>query len=520
MPVPRRSGAPLQQISIVQPAARGLNKQMATTILGPEWAVTASNAIFDTSARLAARQGWLNQTTTPITGTPSISQLHELVKLDGTTQVISAANNHLYLGISAPADITGTATVTANNWQFINFNGKCYGFQQGVTPVVYDGATSFANLVATDAGTVPNGNCAIVHSGRIWATNADRQTISYSALLDPTKWATASGAGVVDMTSVWPGDMDTIQAMAFYNGRMIVWGKNRIVIFGDSTGSPLGINPNNLYVVDTVIGVGCVARDSVQQIEGGDILFLSASGLESLQRVVIEKSNPLTNLSRNVRDYLALNLVGADLSQLRSVYSPENAFYLLSIPTSGIVFCFSTILRMEDGSLRVTEWNNFVPTAMFRSLDTNVYASLGAATGGKIGKYSGYQDIGNSYTFQYQSGWMNAGDEIAQYFKILKSVSALLYTSASTNITFNWAFDFVPPNYSQGIVLSSPGASDWNIMQYGIDGWSGGLALQDLVIATQGYGQYIQIGVQASINGADVALQQFNLYAKIGRMAR
>src|SRR6185503_1342394 len=397
--------------------------------------------------RLAARQGWLNQTTATITGAPSISQLHELVKLDGSTQTIASAGNKLYLGISTPADITGTATVTANNWQFVNFIGKCYGFQQGMTPIVYDGSTSFANLAATDSGTVPKGNCALVHSGRIWASDSDLHTIKYSGLLAPTEWNPSStcGPGSIDMTSVWPGDTDTIQALAFYNGRMIVFGKNRIVIYADSTGSPLGINPNNLYVVDTVIGVGCIARDSVQQIEGGDILFLSASGLESLQRVVLEKSNPLNNLSRNVRDYLALNLVGADKTQIRSVYSPENAFYLLSIPTSGLVFCFSTITRMEDGSLRATEWDNFVPTAMFRSLDTNLYASLGTLTGGQIGKYSGYQDNGGSYTFQYSSGWMNAGDEIAPYFKILKSVAALLWISAQADVTFTWAFDFVPP---------------------------------------------------------------------------
>jgi hypothetical protein len=493
---------------------------MATTLLGPEWAVQASNAVFDTSARLAARKGWLNQTTTPITGNPTIEQLHELVKLDGTTQTIAAAGNKLYLGISTPADITGTATVTANNWQFVNFTGKCYGFQQGMTPIVYDGTTTFANLAVSDGGTLPTGNCAVVHSGRIWAANSDYQTISYSALLDATKWAAASGAGTIDMTSVWPQGTDVITGLAFYNGRMIVFGKNRIVIYADSTGSPLGINPNNLYVVDTVVGTGCIARDSIQQIEGGDILFLSTSGVESLQRVVIQKSNPLNNLSRNVRDYLALNLTGADLTKIRSVYSPENAFYLLSIPTSGLVLCFSTIIRMEDGSLRVTEWDNFVPTAMIRSLDTNLYAGLGTMTGGKIGKYSGYQDDGGSYTFQYQSGWMNAGDDIAQYYKILKSVAALLWISAEADVTFTWAFDFIPPVYSQGITLTSPGASEWNVMQWGIDDWSGGMALQDLIVATSGYGQYLQIGLQANIDGADVALQQFNLYTKIGRLAR
>src|SRR6185503_259676 len=111
-------------------------------------------------------------------------------------------------------------------------------------------------------------------------------------------------------------------------------------------------------------------------------------------------------------------------------------------------------------------------------------------------------------------------DEIAPYFKILKSVAALLWISAQADVTFTWAFDFVPPVYSQGITLMSPGASEWGIMEYGIDEWSGGMALQDLIVSTSGYGQYLQIGLQADINGADVALQQFNLYTKIGRMAR
>src|SRR6185312_3146097 len=90
------------------------------------------------------------------------------------------------------------------------------------------------------------------------------------------------------------------------------------------------------------------------------------------------------------------------------------------------------------------------------SLDSNIYASLGTATGGLIGKYSGYNDNGGNYTFQYSSGWMNAGDDIAQYFKILKSVAALLWISAAADVTFTWAFDFIPPTYSQSISLTTP----------------------------------------------------------------
>jgi len=527
MPIPRKEGANLSQINLVMPASLGLNKQAETNILGPEWATQATNAIFDTSGRLAARQGWFNQTTSPISGNPITSQIFELVKKDGTTQIISSANGKLYLGVSTPTDITGTATTTAgNNWQFINAFGSVYGVQQGAVPIVYNGTTSFANLSAA-SGTLPQGNCGVFHSGRLWIAGSDLQTIQYSALLDPTKWATADGAGSIDMTSVWPGSTDQIVALAFYNGKMFVFGKNRIVIWADNQGSALGLNPNNMYVYDTVIGTGCIARDSVQQIEGGDILFLSAQGLESIARLVVYKSNPLDNPSKHIRDYLRQNFVTATTSSIRSVYSPENAFYLLSIPSSSVTFCFSTQFPNQDGSLRVTEWSNFVPTAMCRAIDGTLYATLGTTTGftsaqvgGQIGIYSGYQDAGMSYTLNYLSGWMDGGQDVNNYLKLLKSITALMWVSNSASLNINWGFDFDPNLNSFPISLSSTGSSEWGLMEYGLDEWSGGQSLTDCIAPCGGSGQFFRVGASSAINGQSFALQQFNVYAKIGRMAR
>lgn len=517
MPTSRKTGAPLNQINLVMPGSYGLNKQAETSILGPQWATSGKNAVFDTSGRMAARQGWLNQTTSPMSGTPKIEQIFELVKKDGTTQIVSAAGSKLWLGVNTPTDITGTATVTVgNNWQFVSYFGKLYGFQQGEQPIVYDGATSFADVTAS-SGTAPQGNCAVVHSGRIWAADSDKQTIKYSALLDGAAWAT--GAGNIDMSSVWPGGTDEIVAMSFYNGKMFVFGKNRIVIWTDPTGSVLGINPANMVVYDTVIGTGCIARDSIQQVEGGDIVFLSAQGLQSMTRLVIFKSNPLMNLSKNIRDYLNSNVSTADKSQIRSVYSPENSFYLLSIPSSMASFCFSTQFQNQDGSFRVTEWSGLVPPSCVRSLDGNVYLGF-PGVGGNIGKYTGYQDNGGSYIFNYLSGWMDAGDDLNQFLKILKSITALLWVSSSADISVEWGFDFDPTLFSFALSLMNPGSSEWGIMEWGIDEWSGGVSLKDLIAPASGTGQFLRAGVTSVINGQAIALQQFNLFTKIGRMAR
>lgn len=519
MPTPKREGAPLQQVSLTVPGAFGLNTQAQTSVLGPQWATTAQNAVFDTSGRIAARQGWLNQTSTPMSGTPVVEQIFELVKKDGTTQIISTAGNKVWRDVSVPTDITGSATVTANNWQFVNFFGSAIGFQQGSVPITYNGASTFSNLAATDGGTVPSGNCAIVHSGRVWACDSDQQTIRYSGLLDSTKWAVASGAGNIDMDSVWPQGQDVVVAMAFFNGNFIIFGRNRIVVYSDGAGSPLGINPANIFVADTIVGVGCIARDSIQQVEGGDIVFLSASGLQSLQRLIIDKSSPLNNVSQHVRDYLNGLVAGATKSQIRSVFSPEAAVYLLSLPDLGEAFAFSTLSRLQDGCFRVTEWTGFTPRAQCRTVGGTWYASL-PGVGGQIGMYSGYQDNSLPYVFNYTSGWMDLGDDIANYTKIFKSVSCDVWISNSADMSVVWGFDFSQDLLSVTGSLFNQGQSQYNVAQYNIDQYSGGTALAELEFPVSGTGQYMRVGSTSNINGQAYAIQQINLFVKIGRMHR
>ena len=89
---------------------------------------------------------------------------------------------------------------------------------------------------------------------------------------------------------------------------------------------------------DTVEGVGCIARDSVQHT-GTDILFLSEDGVRSFSRTIQEKSMPMRDLSNNVRTDLT-SLIGQQTNPIKSVYSADEAFYLLVFPDSQTVYCF------------------------------------------------------------------------------------------------------------------------------------------------------------------------------------
>lgn len=522
MPSPKGTGAPLAPISIVAPGQLGLNKQNESAILGPEWATEATNCVFDVSGRLTARKGWGPVTATPMTGTPIVDVIHEYVREDGSRSIISAGGSKLWLGVNVPADITGTATVTAgDNWQFLNFADVVIGVQQGETPIIYNGTGAFADLTGT--GTIPTGNCGLGAFGRVWIAGSDKQSIFYSDLLDETAW-TAGSSGSIDMTSVWPNGMDEVVAMAAYNGLLVVFGKNTIVFWGDGQGSALGIDPANIYVVDTLVGTGCIARDSIQQTAEGDLLFLSANGVQSLQRLIQEKSNPLFNVSMNVRDHILSFLSQETAAEIRSLYAPKEGFYLLILPVSQRAFCFDTRYKLQDGSYRVTEWTTRIKAGC-RSNDNTIYLSL-AHLGGRIGSYSGYNDrtaanAATSYELKYNSGWLDLGQDYQSYIKILKTINGTVHTGVAGNaFTVQWDFDFQGVFSTQTVTFDGGGsAGEWGIGEWGLMEWGGGATLQRFNLPGNGSGQYIKVGLTAQIDQQTFAVQQINLYAKLGRLA-
>ena len=87
-------------LSVNAPGFFGLNKQQSAASLPPGWATTANNCIIDDDGRIAARQGWSQVTSSPISGTPDVEMLHEYLDDSGTSIIVSAANSKLYSGTS------------------------------------------------------------------------------------------------------------------------------------------------------------------------------------------------------------------------------------------------------------------------------------------------------------------------------------------------------------------------------------------------------------------------------------
>lgn len=508
----------IQPVDLVAPGFRGLNFVQSGALLSPEYATLATNAILDQSGRLAARDGVTNLSTTPITGSPTVRTLFEYKKIDGTTATIVAWNGGISTSVANPqgSDISGSVTDSNGTWKFVNFNNKAIGFQSGQKAIVYTGSGNFATVVET-SGTAPSGGIGTAAFGRIWQLDSDQQTIKYSGLLNETQWS-SGGAGQIDMRNIWTDGTDVVTAIEAFNGALVVFGKRHIVFWVDGRGSALGIDPNQLYVADVVAGAGTLSQFTVQPVGETDLLFLSANGVQSIKRLISERSAPISTLSKYVRDELLYELQSENVANIRSTYNPLTGFYLLSFPQSQTTWVLDQRRRYRDADgdecSIVTQWD-IAPTALVTLANNATYLST---TAGRVGQYLGDNDEGNTFRFIYQSPWLDLGEDFGNRLKILKRLGAILFVRNETTVTFKWNVDFDDGFKFLQRTVSGDAAAEWGAGEWGAAEWSGGLALRILKTPARGRGQYFRIGLEADVNG-EFAVQQAELFTKIGRLA-
>lgn len=535
MPTQRyHGGAALVPINLTSPAFFGLNSEESGSILGPEWATTLTNAVFDSSGRPAARKGW-NSITSSAFADP-IERVHEFWQADGTSELIFTTDSDILRDTGTPTSIDGTLTISDGNIKFGNFNDKCiaFGIGTGGIPAVYTGAGNFTDI-AVNSGTAPTGSIGTAAFGRVWAVDADLSTIRYSALLDETRWDPADGGGTIDMHNVWPAGTDSIVAITEFGGDLIVFGENTTVVWTDNANSSLGIDPDELYVSDTIPGVGAISQFAMAGA-AGDLWFLSPSGVVGLKRELVQKSTPTENISQNIQSQL-LTLLDAETNpdNITMTYSPREDFVLLTFPTSQRTLCFDTRRQMEDGAFRVTIWN--VPLRVSTYVQDS-RALMGALDGldGEVVTYSGNDDATSSYSFIYESGWLDLGQEATQYLKFVKRLTSLVFIETNTNVEHTIEYDFGGETFRDTRSVAGGGSSEYSIAEFGTNGskdpsdsglvagtdvaeYSGGIVLRTMRVPGAGSGQYIKVGISVDTNNANFALQQINLFAKIGRMA-
>jgi hypothetical protein len=510
----------LQTASISAPGFLGLNTQDSPLDLASGFALVATNCIIDQYGRVGSRKGWsrVNSSSGDL-GANNVGVIHELVQANGTITVLFAGNNKLFKldGSNAVVQLTygggGTApTITASNWSVASLNGITYFFQTGHDPLIYDPTVSTTTYRRVSeksgyVGTVPSGDIVLSAFGRLWVANTAtvKNVVYFSDLLSGHIWSTGT-SGSLNIDRVWPNGPDEVQGLAAHNGFLIIFGKRQILVYANAT------TPSTMSLSDTVGGIGCIARDSVQST-GKDVLFLSNSGVRSFARTIIEKSAPLGDLSKNVRNDLMQVVAGETLANIKSVYSETEAFYLLTIPSVKEVYCFDTRVQLQDGSFRVTKWDSIEPTALLSRRNGDVLIGKN----GYVGKYGTYQDYATLYRMLYYTNHADLGN--ANVTSLLKRLKVVVIGGTNQFVTIKWGFDFIANYQSINALIPAQGVSEYGIAEYGIAEYAEGVALQTLSVQATGSGKIVQTGYESNINGAPLSIQRIEIQSKDGKIS-
>ena len=500
---------PLQSINLVAPAFKGINTEDSPLAQDPSFAEVADNAVIDKRGRIAARKGNDIITTDKTElGTGYIDKLHYFYDDGGNEKVFSAGNNKIMSGTTTLVDETPAAyTINDDNWKIVNFNEAAYFFQKNQEPLIYTNAGGLQTFAAyTGSATPTNLWCheALQAYGRLWIakTATDNQIIYWSDLLIGTDFSGGS-SGSIDVSKAWPDGHDEIRALAAHNNLLIVFGRHSIIVYEGAA------SPATMAISDTVAGVGCVCRNSVQHI-GTDVLFLSQSGLRSFGRTITQKSMPINDLSLNIKTEF-IQAVESRTSPTAAVYSPENSFYLVTFPDQLTTYCFDLRGLLENGSYRVTRW----PSNGYKCFERKTDGTLYIGTSDGIGEYKDYSDNGSSYRFRYYSPGLTFGDP--SRLKILKKLRPTIVGANSATVVLYWGYDLTT-NYSTAeFTVGNQQPAFYAIDEYTVGEFTGGELTSRRQINTTGDGTVVSIGLESDINGFPLSLQEINVLALIGK---
>jgi hypothetical protein len=409
------------------------------------FASVASNGVIDSTGRLVARKDF-NRQTSGFTGT--VEQLYAHRKANNTDDYYSVCAGKVYTGVTTMTERyswAGTSTVL-NSPQFASLTNKVYGFQAGIPPFCLNDSTYASETITgpTVAWTSPN--CVIAAYGRLWvaddAAGNNRYTIWWSNLLDG-KVFNAGDAGSLNLQSVWPRGQDSVVALAAAFGRLIVFGRNTILMYT----LPADNNPADMTLTDVVSNTGCIARDSVVVTDDG-VYFLSDNGIKRVDRLAnVTSLITLPVISKLINEDVVATYAGETLTKVRAGYYPKEGWYVLNAPTANL--CYVAATRQVVPQLEVpafTTWTNVgMPFRAFAySKDGDFYC---AGTNG-VFKYNSFTPDGanSAYNFEYMTQWLDFGDE--SRLKHFKYVTLALKAASGQTGTFRQRADYVDDDTS------------------------------------------------------------------------
>ena len=505
----------LRSITLQSPGTLGLNTQDKDDVQDPRYCTQATNCVISRNGLLESRQGAARTNATAATGTPTLDVVYSYVQNDGTEIIVSAGGNKLWSGTTSLADETGALTVTDDNWQFQNYAGEVFGYNGTDAPIYWDGAAAtFATIASkgTAAGIVSS-KCHLSAFGRSWVVDTTTVSqINYSDLLVPEDFTNGS-AGTIDLNTVWPYSNDTITCLAAHNNNLIIFCEKSIVIYGNAD------NINNIFLVEVIRDIGCIARDSVQNV-GDDIFFLSNDGVRSLGRTILQDNMPQKEISASIRDDM-IDTINSETSMdaVRSTYNEKQGFYLINFPSEKITY----VCDVRTDQPRWTTWDTqLYGVETSKAATDELYFGL---AGGFVARYTtDYYDTDTSdgsldqtYVMKYRSAWFDPGFQTGK--SIWKKMVWYIASLANFQAVTTWSFDFDDSDeYSEAKSVTGAAPPVYGTATYGTATYGGDYIKNRYTFNMKGVGSLIRTGFQATVGGGKFAFNKIDLFMKLGRI--
>lgn len=502
----------LQEVTFQSPGTLGLNTQNADNVQDQRYSLQADNCVIAKNGLLESRQGFSTKNTAgAATGTPNIDVIFSYIEADGTENIIATGGNKIWVfsGTSA-TDKTGALTVTNDNWQFQNYDGEVFGYNGVDAPIYWDGGAGNFVTLASHGGAlgIVASHVHLSAYGRSWIIDPTTPSLlKYSDLLVPEDF---TSGGSIDLDTVFVGSNDTIVALAAHNGYLIIFCEKQIIIYASAD------DVSNIVLSEVITTVGCVARDSVQNI-GDDIFFLAKDGVRSLARTVLQDNMPMKDISANVRDDIIESIENETATNIRSTYNEKYGFYLLTFPTLSKTWVCDVRLS-DQGIYRWTQWD-LKTYSLATGSDNTLYAGH---AGGWMTTYTGYNDIDTSdgvvdatYVVKYRSAWVDTG--LIAIKAVWKKLIWLIASVGSGSVTALWNFDFSGSERSlaKGITGSQPpvyGTGVYGTATYATSSYP----KERYSFPLTGTGTIVQVGMQSQVNGSKFAFNRADLLFKTG----
>lgn len=262
------------------------------------------------------------------------------------------------------AYVTGLALVSTGVAKIrsvvFNFTGEeTVSFADGVNQgIIFNGTTwAFINPASTGADYAHAGGAMALDNPKyltefkstlfMAGDSSDPNVVAYSAPNAEYDWTAANGAG---------------QIVCGFGVRALKSFRDELYVFGDTKIKKIVVDGTDFVLQDVANNIGCIASDSVQEING-DLQFLSQDGFRTIAGTEKIGDVELAVVSKDIQQDVIQFILSADLNNLDSVivrrkaqvryfFSDENLDTELNDGIIGCLVGSQDTTRWEWGKLR------------------------------------------------------------------------------------------------------------------------------------------------------------------------